>query len=221
MASPSLYQETSKKFAISFYNTLVIVYKSHLVMAHLLVASIIFLSFVSFFCHLSINVVMPNCDQITSNAVATLLSGAFHDVCNVQVLVVAKRCSPYGGKKSNIIISDGIDQLDCSVAPQMFHLFKSRAIDHYSIVSIQHALLSEVSGYTKVVIVNMLPVSKQSVVIGTPLRGDPGSQWNSVLIHLFLMILYPPKKNCASDERNRFRELNEGSESKTIWMLMM
>jgi hypothetical protein len=68
--------------------------------------------------------------------------------------------------------SDSNHQLDCIVAPQMFHLLENNAIDQYSIVSIQHALVSEVCGCTKVVIVDILPVSKQSAIIGTPLLGD-------------------------------------------------
>jgi hypothetical protein len=45
---------------------------------------------------------MPNHDIITSNAVATLLLDAYHDVCYVQVLVVAEGSSLAGGKKYNI-----------------------------------------------------------------------------------------------------------------------
>jgi hypothetical protein len=56
-------------------------------MARLLVGRIIFYhcSDFYFFGHLFIYFAMLNHDVITSNAVATLLSGAYHDVCYVQV----------------------------------------------------------------------------------------------------------------------------------------
>jgi hypothetical protein len=141
-------------------------------MARPVLVRIIFFHCSVFWGHLCIYVAMLNHAIIASNAVATLLSGAYHDVCYVQVLVVSEGRLLAGGKKYNICISDGVHQLDCVVAPQMFHLLERNAIDQYSIVSIQPALVSEVCGCTKVVIVDMLPVSKQSTVIGTPLLGD-------------------------------------------------
>ncbi len=54
--------------------------------------------------YLCIYIAMPNPDVITSNAVATLLSGAYSDVCYVQVLVVTQRSSLAGVKKYNISI---------------------------------------------------------------------------------------------------------------------
>jgi hypothetical protein len=158
---------------------------------------------------------MPNPDVITSNAVATLLSGASSDVCYVQVLVVTQRSSLAGVKKYNISISDGVHQLDCVVAPQMFFLLESNAIEKYSIVSIQRALVSEVCGCTKVVIVDMLPVSKQSVVIGTPMLGDSNLKRQSSDSPVVEDSLCN-KKNCAFNVRNTLREVNEDSESAAV-----
>jgi hypothetical protein len=50
---------------------------------------------------------MPNHDPTTPKAVATLLAGTLHESCNVQVTAVLEGCSPSGGKKYNITISDG------------------------------------------------------------------------------------------------------------------
>jgi hypothetical protein len=97
----------------------------------------------------------------------------------------------------------------------MFHLLESNAIDQYSIVSIQRALVSEVCGCTKVVMVDMLPVSKQSTVIGMPLLGDSDLKWKSSDSSVVEDSLCN-KKNCAFDVRNTFRELNEGSESEAV-----
>jgi hypothetical protein len=178
-------------------------------------AVLFFSLFLFFVGHLFIYFAMPNHDLITSNAVATLLTGAYHDVCYVQVLVVAEGSSLTSGKKYNISISDSVHWLDCVVAPQMFHLLESNAIDQYSIVSIQRALVSEVCGCTKVVMVDMLPVSKQSTIIGTPLLGvsdlkqklSDSSNVEDSLCN---------KKNCAFNVRNMFRELNAGSESEAV-----
>jgi len=109
---------------------------------------------------------MPNCDSITLIAVIILLSGAYHDSYHVQVISVVEGCSSSGGKKYKVIISDGVDILDCFVAPQMFHLFVSKAKDQYNIVSIHCASVTEMCGHTKVVLVDIRAVSKHSTVVG-------------------------------------------------------
>lgn len=111
---------------------------------------------------------MPNLDSITPKVAAPLLAGALHESCNVQVTEVLEDCSPSGGKKHNINISNGLDQLDCFVSPQLFYMLESKALDQYTIVSIHCASVSETCWHAMVVLVNMVPVSEHKSVIGDP-----------------------------------------------------
>jgi hypothetical protein len=52
---------------------------------------------------------MPYCDPSTPKAVNILLAGDKTASCNVQVIAVVEGCALSGGKKYNVINSDGVD----------------------------------------------------------------------------------------------------------------
>jgi hypothetical protein len=75
----------------------------------------------------------------------------------------------------SIIISDGIYIQDCFVAPQLFHLSESRAVEQ-CIVSIHHATVTDMCRHAKVVLVEMVPVSQHNNAIGEPRSSIPESK---------------------------------------------
>ena len=73
-----------------------------------------------------------------------------------------------GIAKYTITISNGTHCLDCCVVPMLSNLFITGAVKRYSVVGIRKITMTEISGLTKFMVVDMLPLSLCNDVVGEP-----------------------------------------------------
>ena len=74
---------------------------------------------------------------LTPDAIVTLFSGTLEDkLIMVQVTVVWKGTTPSGVIKYTVTVSDGAHCLDCVVMPQLMHLFVTKAVSTYTIITL-------------------------------------------------------------------------------------
>jgi hypothetical protein len=133
-----------------------------------------------------------NMNEITPEAVATLLMLDSGSLCNeqVQVFSMEEGVTQGGLKKFMLIISDGVCLLGCGVAPPLFHLFEGNDVTKHTIVTINQVAVPDIGGCSMVIILNMVHVSHHEKVIGDPTFGsnDKSVQCPPLLLSFVLCI---------------------------------
>jgi hypothetical protein len=107
--------------------------------------------------------------------------------------------------QSTFTISDGTHCLDCCVVPMLSNLFITGAVKRYSVVGIRKITMTEISGLTKFMVVDMVPLSLCNDVVGEPayLKMNCKRQLSPSSSDNFRI---PSKQLCADDVQTLFPE---------------
>ena len=86
----------------------------------------------------------------------------------VQVLQVNQGVTSKGAKKYTVTISDGEHCLDCTVAPQKFHIVQDGIVTKFSVIKIVNVVCNELKDGVMVLLLDMIFLSSHDDVIGEP-----------------------------------------------------
>ncbi len=74
----------------------------------------------------------------------------------VQVIQVAQGVTSKGAKKYTVTISDGENCLDCSIAPQKFHMVQDGVITKFAVIKIENVVCNESNNGVMVVLLDII-----------------------------------------------------------------
>jgi len=151
---------------------------------------------------------MSSSTVLTPDAILTLYSsrnnGTIENITfTVQVILLEESSMQSGIAKYTITISDGTHCLDCCVVPIISNLFITSAVKRYSVVGIRKITMMEISGLTKFMVVDMVPLSLCNDVVGAYVNMDCKRQLSPLSSDNCLI---PSKQLCADDVRTLFHE---------------
>lgn len=143
-------------------------------------------------------------DTITPNGVSALLRDEINSAASVQVIMINDGTTHSGSKKYVITISDGVHCCDCMIVPKLFHLFSSKFVWKFAIVSILQVTVTETMLSSQVVVLDMVPEMEYNSMIGRPTYFRIGSKRN--LSPSSSQNGPPNKLVCGNDVRKLFQD---------------